>query len=170
MKRLWLFRHAKAAPAESALSDFARPLAERGERDARWIAARLARAPRAPSRIVASPAARTRRTAETAAEALGQPTAAVIFDERLYLGSTAAILAVIAGHDDVDSLLIVGHNPGLSELALDLTPELPLDDLPTSGLVGIDADTPSWASLGTARCRLRCYDFPKNLAPPITLD
>jgi phosphohistidine phosphatase len=170
VKRLWLLRHAKASPAESALSDFDRLLTERGERDARWLAERLARAPRLPTRIVASPAARTRRTAEIVAEALGHSTASLLFDDRLYLGSTAAILAAVAHHDDIGSLLIVGHNPGLSELALELAPELPLGDLPTSGLVGIDTDAPSWLTLGTARCRLRCYDFPKNPAPPITLD
>jgi phosphohistidine phosphatase len=170
VKRLWLLRHAKASPAEAALSDFDRLLTERGERDARSLAERLARAPRVPTRIVASPAARTRRTAEIAAEALGHPAAGVLLDDGLYLGSTAAILAAIARHDDVDSLLIVGHNPGLSELVLELAPEFPLDDLPTSGLVGIDTDTPTWLTLSNARCRLRCYDFPKNLAPPINLD
>lgn len=171
MKRLWLFRHAKAVPAESALSDFARTLAERGERDARWIAERLLLGGRAPPRILASPALRTRRTAEIVAEVLGQPSTDVAFDERLYLASAATVSAAIAGRDDsIASLLVVGHNPGLSELALELAPELPLDDLPTSGLVGIDVDATVWSALRGAPKRLRYYDFPKNEGQPVTLD
>lgn len=170
MKRLWLLRHAKASPAETAPADFTRQLAERGERDARWIAERLARAPHLPGRIVASPAARTRRTAEIVAEVLARPSNEVLFDERLYLASARTIAAtVMATTNELGSLLVVGHNPGLAELALDLAPELPLDDLPTSGIVGIDLDTESWSELTTARRRLRCYDFPKNAGAPINL-
>lgn len=170
MKRLWLFRHAKAVPAESALSDFARKLAERGERDARWIGERLVRVDRAPTRILASPALRTRRTAEIAADVFGRPSTNIVLDERLYLASAAKVSVAIANNDDsIDSLLVVGHNPGLSELALDLAPELPLDDLPTSGLVGIDIDTLTWSALVSAPKRLRYYDFPKNEGQPVTL-
>jgi phosphohistidine phosphatase len=170
VKRLWLLRHAKAVSAETAPADFTRQLAERGERDARWISERLASGPHRPARIVASPAARTRRTAEIVAEVLARPSSSLVFDERLYLAAAGTLAAaVMATANDVESLLVVGHNPGLSELALDLVPELPLDDLPTSGIVGIDVDAASWSELETARKRLRCYDFPKNAGPPITL-
>lgn len=171
MKRLWLLRHAKALPAQSGLSDFARRLAERGEHDARRIGERLVRLDRPPTRILASPALRARRTAEIAADVFGRPGTDIVLDERLYLAAATKVSAVIASNNDsLDSLLVVGHNPGLSELALDLAPELPLDDLPTSGLVGIDIDAPTWSALGGATKRLRYYDFPKNEGQPVTRD
>jgi phosphohistidine phosphatase len=170
VKRLWLLRHAKAVPAETAPADFTRQLAERGERDARRIGERLASGSHPPARILASPAARARRTAEIVTEVLGQPSGGLVFDERLYLAAAGTLAAaVMATTNDLESLLIVGHNPGLSELAIDLAPELPLDDLPTSGIVGIDIETASWSELRTAGRHLRCFDFPKNAGPPIIL-
>lgn len=170
MKSLWLLRHAKAVAAESGPADFARRLTERGERDALWIGERLALASRRPTRILASPAARTRRTAEIVAEALAQRPTAVLLDDSLYLASAAALAAAIGATDDgIDTLLVVGHNPGLSELALELAPELPFDDLPTSGVVGIDVDAAAWSDLAAAKRYLRYYDFPKNSRPPVTL-
>jgi phosphohistidine phosphatase len=166
LKRLWLLRHAKAVPAEAPATDFARGLAERGERDARWVGERLKNALQQPLRIVASPAARTRRTAEIVAEVASQPSDSVIFDESLYLASAGAIAqAIMATTSDAKALVVVGHNPGLSELALELAPGLPVDDLPTSGIVGIDVV--SWSELGIGRGRLRYFDFPKNDGPPV---
>lgn len=170
MKRLWLLRHAKAVPADKASADFARRLAERGEHDAHRIGERLARQSPLPTAILASPSARTRRTAEIVADVLKQPGLVTTFDDRLYLGSAAMLATVIAASDPrLDALLVVGHNPGLSELALELVTRLPVDDLPTSGLVGIDIASEAWSGLDGAEKRLRYYDFPKNDGPPLTL-
>ncbi len=89
-------------------------------------------------------------------------------ERRLYLAEPAALLAVIGAQDDaVESLLVVGHNPGLTELVHELLPGFDVDDLPTGAVVALDypAGT-AWAGLETAAGRLTYYDFPKNPREP----
>jgi len=113
--------------------------------------------------IVASHATRAQRTAELVARALGVGPKRLATDKALYLASPAAILGVVAGLDDAQScVLLVGHNPGLTELVNRLLPSLALDNLPTSGVVAIDFATTSWKMAGTADAKLAYYDYPKN--------
>ena len=165
MKQLFLLRHAKAVPAETAANDAARQLAPRGERDARIMAERLRDRGVRVDLILTSPAARTLRTAELVAAMVGYRRDAIVVDERLYLATPHEILAVIAtARATIGSLLVVGHNPGLSEVAAELLPELAAD-LPTAGIVALEVQSDDWASVGAARRRLTYYDFPKNPAP-----
>jgi phosphohistidine phosphatase len=169
MKRLLLLRHAKAVPAEEQLADIARPLAERGERDARRIGERLRQLEQPPARILTSPAARALRTAELVAAELAYPREAIVSERRLYLAEPATLLTVIAGQErHVDSLLVVGHNPGLSELVHELLPRFDVDDLPTCAIVVLDyARGTDWAQIETATARLAYYDYPKNSREPV---
>jgi phosphohistidine phosphatase len=170
MKRLLLLRHAKAVPATEPLADLARPLAERGERDARRIGERLRQHLARPDLILASPAARTLRTAELVAAALDYPPSAIALDRRLYLAEPAALRAVIAAQGAAaECLLVVGHNPGLTELVHEWLPSFAVDDLPTCAIVALDyAAVADWRSLGSASPRLAYYDFPKNPSAPVT--
>jgi phosphohistidine phosphatase len=170
VKRLLLLRHAKAVPAEQPLADIARPLAERGERDAQLIGKRLQRHESPPGRMLASPAARTLQTAQLVAAAFHQPPEAVVIDARLYLAELATLRTVITAQDSaIESLLVVGHNPGLSELVHELLPPFDVDDLPTGAVVVLEYPAAtSWSELGGAAGRLAYYDFPKNLRAPVT--
>jgi phosphohistidine phosphatase len=170
MKRLLLLRHAKAVPAAEPLADSARPLAGRGERDARRIGERLRQRERPPERILTSPATRALQTAQLVATSFDHPHDAIATDGRLYLAEPAVLSAVITAHDAaLESLLVVGHNPGLTELAHALLPSFDVDDLPTCALVVIDyPHATSWAQLETAAGRLDYYDFPKNSREPLT--
>jgi phosphohistidine phosphatase len=165
--RLLLLRHAKAVPAAEASTDASRPLAARGERDARLIGERLrARGTRLDS-IVTSPATRTLQTAQIVAAAHDYPRQRIVVDERLYLAGPVDILTVIATCDLTRScVLVIGHNPGISELAAALVPELGDTDLPTAGLVALDAASHDWASLHDAPVRLAFRDSPKDAWPP----
>jgi phosphohistidine phosphatase len=170
MKRLLLLRHAKAVPAEQPLADIARPLAERGQRDARRVGERLRQHDRPPERILTSPALRTLQTAQLVATAFDHPHDAIAIERRLYLAEPAALLAVIAMQSAaIESLLVVGHNPGLTELVHELLPRFNVDDLPTGAVVALDypLDT-EWTQLRTAAGRLAYYDFPKNPGEPVT--
>lgn len=169
MKRLLLLRHAKAVPADGSIADAARALAPRGERDAQVMGERLrAHGPR-PDLILTSPAARTLRTAQIVAAATDCRRDAIAVDARLYLAAPREILAAVATvARDVGTLLVVGHNPGLSELAAQLAPQLDDEDLPTCGIVALEEPADDWASVGAGRARLAYYDFPKNLGPPVT--
>lgn len=169
MKRLLLLRHAKALPAEDPLADIARPLAARGERDAAWVAERLSRHGLAPHRIIASPAARALNTAKIVAAAVGYPREDIATLHPLYLAEASAIQKIIAAQDArSNSLLVVGHNPGLSELVLELLPSFEADDLPTAAVVALEyADAAGWAQIDRAAGRLVYYDFPKNTGSPL---
>jgi phosphohistidine phosphatase len=162
-KRLLLLRHAKAVPADGTFADIARPLASRGERDSRHMGERLRHRDERFDLILTSPSVRTRQTAELVAAALGYPRERIAFDERLYLADPDEIAAVIAEQSSsIGCLLLVGHNPGLSELANRLSPALAVDDLPTAALVALDAEVREWSDLAHSTNRLAYYDFPKN--------
>lgn len=171
MKRLLLLRHAKAVPAEEPLADIARPLAARGERDAGWIGERLFHNGFGAHRVIVSPAARALRTAQIVAAAVGYPREHIATLQALYLAEPHAILAIIAAQDaEIESLLVVGHNPGLSELVLELLPSFEVDDLPTAAVVGLDyPGAADWAHVAATTARLTYYDFPKNPGAPATV-
>lgn len=169
-KRLLLLRHAKAVPADGTFADIARPLAPRGERDSRHMGERMLRRHEKFDLILASPSLRTRQTAEIVAAALDHPRDKIAFDERLYLADPEEIAAVIAAQSSsLPRLLIVGHNPGLSELANRLSPELAVDDLPTAAIVALEAEIAAWTEITASANRLAYYDFPKNPNAPTTI-
>jgi phosphohistidine phosphatase len=165
--RLMLLRHAKAVPAAAAATDASRPLAARGERDARLIGERLRERGTKLDSIVTSSATRTLQTAQIVAAAHDYPRDRIVVDERLYLAGPVEILTVIATFaPTLTSVLIVGHNPGLSELAAALAPELGDTDLPTCGLVTLEAANNDWVNLQNAPLRLVYRDSPKDAWPP----
>ena len=115
--RLILLRHAKTEKAEAGQRDHTRRLNARGRDDAPMIGAYMARHGLVPDRALVSSAARTRETWErVAAELAARPQ--VIHEERLYNAGSEAILALVKETEpSVRTLLLVGHNPGLHDLA-----------------------------------------------------
>jgi len=165
VKRLTLFRHAKSSWNDPRLPDNERPLSSRGERDAPAMTARLAARGERPDLILTSHALRATATARVIAQGLGCPDDIVRIDRRLYLAPPQVLLDVLREQDDADHhVLVVGHNPGLTEAANRLLPTLACDNLPTSAVVAIAVDTDRWAELGPTACRLLYYDYPKNVA------
>lgn len=120
MKTLLLMRHGKSSWDDVALADFERPLMRRGIEASTRMGRELARRGWTPSLALVSPALRTRQTWElVAAELPEQP--AMISVEALYDASADELLAEIRGVDKkLTTLIVVGHNPGLQELALSL--------------------------------------------------
>jgi phosphohistidine phosphatase SixA len=114
MHELILLRHAEALPAQADHTDQGRPLSERGEQEAkaagRWLAAHGLK----PDRVLCSPTARTRSTAQLALTALGQPELQLAED--IYEASPGQLLALLDQHEDVGTLMLVGHNPGIERL------------------------------------------------------
>jgi phosphohistidine phosphatase len=169
--RLILFRHAKAEKAEPGESDHARRLNERGRDDARMIGAYLARHKLVPDLALVSPARRTRETWDRLARELdAEPD--VTHDERLYNATAAAIIAAIketkaAAH----TLIVVGHNPGLHDVARLLIAsgdvearEQLAEGLPTAGLAVIDFAGNDWRKLHPRGGRLDRFVTPRSLA------
>jgi len=121
MKTLTLLRHAKSSWDGSAPGDFERVLTKRGRKAARTIGRELKAQGLVFDAVLASPAARVVETIEELAEGYGSPIRPG-FDERIYLGSVATLLASVREADDAaERLLLIGHNPGLEGLALLLT-------------------------------------------------
>ena len=116
MRRLLLLRHAKAAPA-TAGHDFERALTERGRRDAARIGAVIAAAELIPDLVLHSGAARTRQTAEIAL-ALWPRAVATRAEPGLYEASPAGLLTIVAALTDAArSVMLVGHNPSIGDVA-----------------------------------------------------
>ena len=134
------------------------------------IGAHLAADMLVPDRVLISPAARTRETWKFTAKAFRSAPAAVIA-ERLYDATPDAIIAIIkAAPATADTLLVIGHNPGLHELALMLIASGNVDgrkrlreNLPTAGLVIIDFAFDDWRKLKPRSGRLDRFVSPKSL-------
>jgi phosphohistidine phosphatase len=134
MYELLLLRHAKAKPAALDEGDFQRPLTGGGREAALAAAARLAQLPWHPQRVLYSSAARTAQTAQLLAGVLGLKAALLIDVPELYLATPQALRAALqAHHGDLKRLMIVGHNPGLSEWGGQLAARHAGDSLPTAG-------------------------------------
>jgi len=117
-RELMLLRHAKSDWGSDAASDFARPLAKRGKADAPRVGSWLYREGLVPDYILSSPAERARQTAVKVCKSLEVRTQDIRWDEAIYEATVSELLAVLARCPAQARLvLLVGHNPGLEELA-----------------------------------------------------
>ncbi|MFI4914277.1 MAG: SixA phosphatase family protein [Steroidobacterales bacterium] len=141
-------RHAHAEPAQPPLPEAERPLSARGRKQAASSAARLAAADCVPELLLVSPALRTRATAAIVVQALSLQKSCVRYEPELYLAPPATLLAVIRRcPPTVNTLLILGHNPGLSELAHRFDAERTAIDLPTAAVCCLELPGDHWAQL-----------------------
>jgi phosphohistidine phosphatase len=163
VKRLILLRHAKSSWDDPELPDHERPLSKRGQRDAPRIGERLRNRHSRPALIITSDAVRALATATIVAQIWKYPHDSLRVEPGIYLATPSTMLRIIGAQDDaLPTLMIVGHNPGLTELANCLLPSFELDNLPTAGVLAIDFDTPHWAGVDSAPAELAYYDYPKN--------
>ena len=161
MKLLTLVRHAKSSWKDSSLSDGERPLNKRGEHDAPMMGERIRDHGIRPSLIISSPAARAWTTARMIAEKISYPTEFLQRENKLYLASLDDLLDVVVAQDNgFNSLLVVGHNPGLTNFANFLSPGL-TDNLQTAGVVSVQIDREDWSLYEQPATELLVHDFPK---------
>lgn len=161
MKSLLVMRHAKSSWESSRLSDFDRPLAGRGERDAPLMGEFIAARDLVPALIVSSPALRARMTAELAAKAMGYDDK-IVYDERIYDAGMDDLIEVVAQLPaDAELVMLVGHNPGFEELVEWLCGALAR--LSTAALAYIAIDGDSWAEAGENSGVLQWLVTPKLL-------
>lgn len=173
MKQLLLLRHAKAV-TESPGGDHARVLNARGREDAARMGGFLNMKKLTPDRVFCSSAARTMETWQLVAPELRSAPQAVFLDG-LYLASWKAILNIIrAAPDAANTMLIIGHNPGLEEcaLALEHKPDSKEErarvaDLhekfPTCSLAVFECDIAHWRELATGANKLAAFVRAKDL-------
>lgn len=174
MRRLMLLRHAKTETDAPSGRDQDRRLDDRGHRDAAEIGAWLGRHPPFPDLVQVSPAVRARQTWELVREAMKEhaPPPEVEFLPELYGADPAQMLRTIriASVTDPKRLMVVGHNPGMHELALMLTGggdkaarKALADNLPTSGLAILDFAAHDWNEVALHRGKLVLFVSPKLL-------
>lgn len=166
MKRLILVRHAKSSWADPGMADIDRPLNERGKRDAPEMGRRLLDRGLKPDLVVSSAARRARATARRLAEALGIERQEILIVERLYEASVATWLEVIAGLPAAPAtVMLVGHNPGLTDLVNRLLVDARIDNVPTCGVLCAEYPVRSWSAVPASRPTAWSFDYPKNPAP-----
>jgi phosphohistidine phosphatase len=170
MRRLMLLRHAKTERAEPGGRDRDRKLTKRGRADASVIGAYLAHHRLLPDLALVSPATRARETWALVAPAFAKAPK-VLSDDRIYNATTEALIGVIGGAGKAKTLLLVGHNPGFHDLALQLIASGDVDmreqlseKLPTSGLVVIDLPLEDWSLLHPQAGRLERFVSPRLIA------
>jgi phosphohistidine phosphatase len=169
-RQLVLLRHAKAVTGGPDMTDFERPLAERGQKAAARMGRYLAEHRLAPDLVLCSPAHRTRETWALAAPAL-PPAETRLVDELYDFGGGESLLAVIRRDGgNARRLLLVGHNPAIQGLALMLagSGEAALrrqmaEKYPTAGLSILDFTSGAWASTAAATGTLAGFVRPRDL-------
>lgn len=170
MKRLTILRHAKAAP-EPAQKDFDRPLTKRGREAAAAMGGFMQNNLPPVDGVLCSPAARTRKTLDCAS-ARFENSFEVRYPDKLYLASPAEIIAFLKAADDLNHILLIGHNPGLHMLALELADPSPSDmtemkrlaaKFPTAALAHLHFPYSDWAQLSERSGALIAFRTPKDL-------
>ena len=160
MKTLFVLRHAKSSWDNSALSDFERPLNERGLDTAPFMGGIFKKNHFQPELILSSPAKRAAQTAaliKQSAEISGE----IQFDDRIYEASPGRLLEVIGEQNGKsESILLVGHNPGLEGLIKVLTGEI--HAMPTAALAVIDLEINDWSEINPSTGNLRDLIRPKE--------
>ena len=145
-------RHAQAAQPELGAEDFSRPLTAAGRRAAAQAARALGAEGVQPDRVLLSPANRTRETAAIVARELNVAESLLQAVPELYAASAAVIRHVIARHHGgAGTLLLVGHNPGISELAGQLSAPHAHKHLPTAGRCRLPLTDAQWRQLTQAK-------------------
>jgi len=162
MRRLTLVRHGQAEWKDTTIPDFERPLNRRGHAEANEMARRLFDHDSYPDLVLTSPAMRTAQTATIFMRGLQLEDRLLKPDDRLYLATPEQILDVISGTGPrVEHLLVVGHNPGLSEFAQALAPSAALETFATAGSCLVIFDRDDWQiEFGSAASA--AYDSPKR--------
>ncbi len=162
MKKIYLIRHGKAEDGYDK-TDFERELIAKGEKKTKKIAEFLADRNIIIDLMLVSMAQRTKQTAKIIAETLSVSKKKIVEEKALYLASTNGILEVIYGvNDQIDHLMVVGHNPGISSLATYLCNE-DIDWLPTSAVVAIEIETDRWNKIPDATGTIDFYIKPSDI-------
>jgi phosphohistidine phosphatase len=165
MKHLFLIRHAKSSWESAAITDFDRPLNERGIRDAAEMAKRLSGKIDTVDAFISSPAQRAKSTTEKFIAVFGAGKSQLIFDQGLYLSPESFFYELISNLDNrFATVAIVSHNPGITDFVNTLTTVVKTDNMPTCGIFGVKAAIDNWKNFKTVKKEFLFYDYPKLIS------
>ena len=171
MLTLSLLRHAKSSWVDPDLGDHERPLTKRGTRDAPRVGALMLAESIVPDLILCSGAVRARATLTLVMAQLEGARPQIIYDDALYLAEPSALLQRLGSIErSMHHVMLVGHNPGMHALALELTGAGERRDLarlalgfPTTALAVLDFEPSRWDMIGAGQGRLRLFVTPKQI-------
>ncbi len=162
MKKLYIVRHAKSSWADFQITDFDRPLNKRGLTDAPMMGKKLKELGFVPQQILSSSANRAISTARLLAEHMEFNKSKIIEIKELYLADPAEIIKLAnSTKNEIDSLMIVGHNPGLTQLINNLAGEN-LYNLPTCAMSVIELKVDDWRAVSVNTGKQIAYEYPKK--------
>lgn len=163
MKTVYLLRHAKAGFDLSGQADAERILSHGGKQDATKLAYKLKGRNEVIELVYCSPALRTRQTLDVLHEVGGVVGADLQIVPMLYQATEDSVLTALQNTSAwVNSLMVIGHNPSMTQLTNLLAQEVRLDHLPTCGLVVIQFQTNDWVNITAGAGKVVWLDFPKN--------
>jgi len=161
LKTLIIIRHSKSSWKDHSLSDFDRPLNKRGIKDAKKMSFELSEKIKKVDLLLSSSSKRTTQTSNYFLDSIN--VRSNIFSENLYHSSSDLIFDyVLKINNKYNKAIIVGHNPGLTNIINKLT-NLKLDNLPTSGIVIIVFDVDNWKKINYKSGLVEWIKFPKDL-------
>lgn len=159
---LYLVRHAKSSWENPDLSDFDRPLNERGRKDAPRMGKRLKEREIVPDLMLSSPAKRAITTCKEIATILSYDVSRIKNDPRIYHANEEELFNVLSELNDTQkNVMLFGHNPAFTNLANTLFNEHILN-IPTCGIVGGVLKIKSWKEISAGCGELKFFDFPKK--------
>jgi phosphohistidine phosphatase len=162
LKKLYLVRHAKSSWGNPELRDLDRPLNDRGKRDAPFMGRLMKQKGIKPGLLITSPAIRAYFTAGFFAAELDYSEDNIVKEEELYEAGVTDIIKVISRvNDDIESIMLFGHNPGLTEFCNYIS-DKQIDNIPTSAVVSLILKKKHWNETGKKSYRLEFFEYPKK--------
>lgn len=161
MKYLTLIRHAKSDWGDPSLPDFARPLSSRGKKAAPKMGKRMAERGDIPDLLISSPANRAKKTARLIAKELKIPKDNIECIPKIFEAKYKTLIKLISDLSEYEHVALVGHNPGISDLAEWLCPNTP-GWLPTCAILTLKLDITSWKKIKKGSGHIVHYDYPKK--------
>jgi phosphohistidine phosphatase len=158
MKKLYIVRHTHKAQERPGQDDYDRELSQVGIEEATLMAQKLSNTEIKTDLIVSSPAVRTRQTAEIFADVLKYDKS-IMYNEVLYLAFVNELLETISyTFDTVDTMILIGHNPSLTALAITLIDFK--EKFEVGGIMEIEFDCNSWIDVAKENAKLVSYIHP----------
>lgn len=167
MKELILVRHAKSDWGNETLQDIDRHLNERGYEDAYLLSKWYGKNKTLPDLIMSSTATRALNTALIFARALELNMTNFILEKDIYESKAATLLSIIKKQADAkNTIMLFGHNPGVTDLFNELSKDIYFDNIPTCGIVSLGFKTNSWKDISVENSKLNFQQFPKEYKNP----
>ena len=163
MKEVYIIRHAKSSWDNFLVSDMDRPLNERGLKDAPVMAKKIFAKKKNIDLFISSPAKRALKTCKVFCKFFGVSKEDIVIVNKLYLASSANFYDVIADiDDDLESVAIFSHNPGITEFVNGLVAGVHIYNMPTCAVFAVKTSITRWNDFKEAEKKFVLFDYPKH--------